>query len=178
MELMNMRLIEYISDTAISKQNYINKKNEENADILEQNGFTEEQIETIEWLCSVRHKLHSMDAQSVFNVYSSDYDEFNKYIDDGNTDINVKLMKANLPKVKFTYDYYEDMPNSSWYGFDYEGYDEYQDWFENSDNFYEFCNMKEQLNTDIENYLENIDSQYGTHYCPTGIARGRYGGIL
>lgn len=60
------------------------------------------------------------------------------------------------------YEYGEDVPE------DHDS-EEYRDWYD--DNYARIYSELEEINKNIEKYLANIDSQYGTHWCPTGQLR-------
>ena len=64
----------------LSKSDYerrlrnVDRRNAENADILEEQGFETDQIRALEDLCSIRHDLHTFGAETLWNVECSNYD--------------------------------------------------------------------------------------------------------
>lgn len=161
-------ILEYISDVSIYKQNYINKRNAQNAEIGKDSGLTEEQTDALEELCKIRHEIHS-NQRDMWNAESGMYSELWGYLyDDNSHSINSMLRRVGLPEIVFTQDYMQECPNSL----------DYDEVFElEYDEAYFLCmDILEAINTDIENYLAGIDEQYATSYCPTGISRNTYSG--
>jgi hypothetical protein len=125
--------------------------------------LTKEQHEALAKLCRIRHELHT-NQKTLFFAESGDHQRLWKYIDlDWESEYHIDniLHEANLPKIGINTsgaDYptdhdYEDM------GYDYE------------EALSCVLNMAEAVNTKIEIYLREIDEQYGTNYCPSGITR-------
>ena len=145
------------------------RRNAENEAVAVEHGMTEEQAGFISDLCRLRHELHThMDA-----VTRSDAD----------LRIKAKLVAANaaikgsgltpVPCIPTGEGDYididdidelleiEDWPES--------GTDEWQKkWDEEYSRIY---GELEQLNSDIEHYLADIDKQYGTAWFPSGALR-------
>lgn len=146
------------------------RKNEWAANRMEQNKnidtLTEQQHDALAWLCSIRHTIHT-NQKSMFISNSVDFDLW-KYIDgvDDNT-IKEKLESVGLPN------------NLSWDAlfvpsdYDYNmRFNEDKSWYNDYDAAYEIhIDFLEKVNTDIENYLRNIDKEHGTNYAPSGHTR-------
>lgn len=134
------------------KAQYALNKAIENANIAELNGMTAEEIEAADIICSYRHTMHSMSAVSVHNIFSSEYDDYNRMCGEISKLTDYKL---NLDT--------DDMPSSA-----DEDIDPDYDYDENVS----LCaDYMERINGKIENYLADIDKKYGTSYCPTGKSR-------
>ena len=159
--------------------------------------LTEEQHDTLAWLCSLRHDIHS----NWVNMWSSESDEgidlWEKY-----ERINEKLSECglsailNLPddseipteadywcvltdKERDEWDMRADIVNKQIEIEEQESGTRYKSlrhngptiWREESGKYEEFIDKMESINTAIENYLEEIDRKHGTSYCPSGHTR-------
>lgn len=141
----------------------------DNEQIAVEHGMTEEQAELISELCRLRHELHTnMDKVTV---------------SDADLRIKSKLVKLNAAIRESGLKPAECMPSdeSDYIDIDdidvlYEcdewpesGTQEWQDKYD--DEYARIYSELEQLNSDIEKYLTEIDKQYGTKWCPTGVLR-------
>lgn len=114
--------------------------------------LTEEQHEALSQVCSIRHELHS-NQKSLFNSESSKYSTLLNYLDGGIKEIlNSAKLKNNLSWniVELPSDYDCDDIELG---------------------LSEVFTFAERVNTEIENYLREIDKLHGTNYCPTGALR-------
>lgn len=143
-----------------AKQRYAENKHRQNAEI---ESLTEEQHETLAWLCSVRHNLHTTDIRAWFKT-DFDWDILDR--------INETLTEANLPAIEFA-DYSDVTTEDDWYYIldedDRAEYEDINEWIDEV--IHEVSNAKEAINNQIESYLRQIDKEHGTEYCPTGHAR-------
>ena len=134
-----------------------------------EHGMTEEQAELISKLCRLRHELHTnMDKVAV---------------SDADLRIKSQLVKMNaairesglkpaecIPQWEDDYIDIDDIDllfeTDEW---PESGTQEWQDKYD--DEYARIYGELEQLNSDIEKYLAEIDKQYGTKWCPTGALR-------
>lgn len=114
--------------------------------------LTEEQHEALAQVCSIRHELHT-NQKSLFCSESSKYSTLLNYLDGGIKEI------LNSAKLKNSLSWnIVDLPS------DYD--------CEDSDKgLSEVFSFVEKVNSEIENYLREIDKTHGTNYCPTGALR-------
>ena len=167
------------------KQAFAENRNKKNAEI---ETLTEDQHDTLSWICAVRHELHC-NQDDVFNSESSYYSKFCDIFGDDGT-ISKRLNECNLPNIELTDisdiptsdDYYEilnENERSEWED-KAELYNETAKgmyhtgsslWKEQSDSYNDCIALLESLNKSIENYLAKIDKIHGTQYCPTGASR-------
>ena len=163
-------MVKYIhSDKWTAKQNYVEKVMRENAEV---ETLTEDQHWALQELARIRHEIHTS-WEEMWNCESSEYKKLWDYIE---YDIDEMLTEAELPTIEFNYDP-SDVPTSA----DFEIFlteeeqEEYDNdswkWREESGAFDEFADFLSEVNNKIEDYLRNIDKEYGTHYAPTGFAR-------
>lgn len=175
-------------DAYINKQNWAHRKNAEtSAEAVGSGSLTEEQTEVIERICEIRHIMHCMSEQAVFNRESADFTEFRDLFEE------ISKLIEDLNLIPFSTIDIDEMPDSSDYDYclDDEERAEWDQkaeaankarkgvlkhtgfsfWIENSTEFTDFCKMKEQINNDVERWLKAIDNMYGTDYCPTGATR-------
>lgn len=129
--------------------------------------MSEEQAELISRLCAVRHEFHcNIDniVKSADNDSMSDILEIEKSINEsGLPKFDIVSMLLDIDDLDgLIYEYGEDVPE------DHDS-EEYRDWYD--DNYARIYSELEEINKNIEKYLANIDSQYGTHWCPTGQLR-------
>lgn len=117
--------------------------------------LTDEQIDFIETVCSIRHKIHT-NREHLFNNEADNKEEWD-FIDN----LNQNLNKNNLPKIENLrrIDDYTTEIDVDYNDMDYD---------KALDEFYE---QIEELNTQIEKWLKEIDNIYGTNYCPCGKYR-------
>lgn len=120
-------------------------------------GLTYEQCDVLEWLCTVRHEIHT-NQEDVFYSESSNNEKFLRWID---SEINEKLKDVGLSTIKFSHDA-EDFPDDYTWELDYDDYEKA---------YYDCIDMVEDINKDIEHYLAKIDEEHNTHYCPTRASR-------
>ena len=144
------------------KQAYAENRMRSNA---ENENLTESQHNTLAWLCSIRHNVH-VNQEAFFYDESSSNTEYWNLIDDGNGNgtISEKLAEVNLPDLEWSFsvdDYLSDTICKE-YGYTDE---------ETEEELKNVLEMAAIFNKDIEKYLRNIDKQYGTNYCPSGITR-------
>ena len=141
----------------------------DNEQIAVEHGMTEEQAELISELCRLRHELHTnMDKVTINDSYIKIKPEL--------VDIARKIDDAGLPQVPC-------IPVAEGDYIDIDDIDELfecdewpesgtQEWQDKYDDEYaRIYGELEQLNSDIEKYLAEIDKQYGTKWCPTGALR-------
>ena len=145
----------YLSKEAYEgRQRYVDKRNEEN----EANAInvTEEQHNVIQEITAMRHKIHSTD--DLYNTESAGYEEQSDFLEN----INSELEENGLPPIEWTVETV-DIPSDM---------DVVYGIAENeTENFEEFAKIKEQINTDIEEYLRKFDEEHNTKYTPTGATR-------
>lgn len=142
-------------------------RNLSNEEIAVHNGMTSEQAELISKLCAIRHEFHcNIDnlVKSADNDSMSDILEIEKSINEsGLPKFDIVSMLLDIDDLDgLIYEYGEDVPE------DHDS-EEYRDWYD--DNYARIYSELEEINKNIEKYLANIDSQYGTHWCPTGQLR-------
>ena len=165
------------------KKLYAEKRNRENSTV---ETLTEEQHNTLAWLCEIRHNIH-VSGDAMFNTESSEYSYWD-YLDMNGErgEINNALGEVELPLIEWN-GLGEDTPNSSDYTYvlteedriEWENkaeaanlpYGGYTLWIEEGEEYQYFLEDKEKINDIIEKYLRNIDRQHGTNYCPTGLTR-------
>lgn len=138
------------------RNNYVEKRNRENSEILE-GVLTDEQIDFIETVCSMRHKIHT--GREHLFISEADNTEEWEFID--NLKENIK--KLNLPEINedelLRIDCYTTEVDVDYNDMDYD---------EALDEFYD---QIEKLNYKLERWLFKIDEQYGTNYAPSGKYR-------
>lgn len=144
------------------KREWAAKRMAENAEV---ETLTTEQHGVLEWLCTVRHNVHCNQGD-FFNDEAPNNSEYWNYIDsaDGCGIIRDRLKAAGLPVLRWSFSVDDYMTD----GICYElGYTE-----EEREEEREKCfEMAEKFNSDIENYLTQIDKKHGTSYCPSGATR-------
>jgi len=144
------------------------RRNADNEAVAVEHGMTEEQAGLISDLCRLRHELHTnMDA-----VTRSD-----------DLRIKAQLVVANAAIKESGLTPVPCIPTGDGDYIDIDDIDELleiEDWPESgTDEWQEKWNEEysriydelEQLNSDIEKYLAEIDRQYGTAWCPSGALR-------
>ena len=134
--------------------------------------LTDEQHDTLAWLCSIRHKVHSSDAgKCLFYCEGADYDEFWSYIETENqvNPIKTALEDVNLPAWEWSCDGIAYDNDQIIHTPDFFAEDEREEATEKA--LEELYTLVERWNSSIENYLSRIDEIHGTQYCPTGALR-------
>ena len=147
--------------------------------------LTPEQHEVLSRLCSLRHDLHSMSEDKIFNDDSQESKEFWGYVDTFNYDppaLTTMLTEVGLPPLDWEADI-TDYDTSDFFN-DYEviaddgtvypadlDIDDDLYWEKRSVCVWRLGELKEQFNRAIENYLRKIDDKQGTEYAPTGKSR-------
>lgn len=145
------------------------RRNADNESVAVEHGMTEAQAGLISDLCRLRHELHTnMDAVTRSDAYLC---------------IKAQLVAANtaikesgltpvpcIPTGEGDYididDLYELQEIEDWPD---SGTDEWQEKWD--EEYHRIYDELEQLNSDIEKYLAEIDRQYGTAWCPSGALR-------
>ena len=95
----------YSKDVYERKAAYAARRMEENAQVPT---LTDEQHDTLAYLCYIRHWIHSTDRMRLFNEESNEYSEMSRYlyeIDEG------MLSMADLPALE-TIDFFYALPTS------------------------------------------------------------------
>lgn len=158
---LNQKQYDYRRESAAAR----NLNNEE---IAVEHGMSEEQAGLISKLCAIRHNFHcNMDSLTKSSEDNSTFDEIENIEDaineSGLPQLNVASMLLDIDDLDgLIYEYGEDVPE------DHDS-EEFRDWYD--DNYARIYSELEEINKNIEKYLANIDSQYGTHWCPTGALR-------
>lgn len=159
--------------------------------------LSKEQHDTLSWLCSLRHDVHSS-WEDMWNSETADgvrlWEEYEK--------INDKLCECGLSAIMSLPDISEIPTNADYWCVltdeDRDRWDLRADvvnkqieieelergsqykplhhsgstiWREESGEYGVFADKMESINTAIENYLEEIDRKHGTSYCPSGYTR-------
>lgn len=157
MAYLNQKQYDYRRESAAAR----NLNNEE---IAVEHGMSEEQAELISRLCAIRHEFHcNIDniVKSADNDSMSDIVEIEKSINEsGLPELDIVSMLLDIDDLDgLIYEYGNDVPE------DHDSQD-FLDWYD--DNYVRISSELEEVNKAIETYLANIDSRYGTHWCPTG----------
>lgn len=160
MAYLNQKQYDYRRESAAAR----NLNNEE---IAVEHGMSEEQAELISRLCAIRHEFHcNIDniVKSADNDSMSDIVEIEKSINEsGLPELDIVSMLLDIDDLDgLIYEYGNDVPE------DHDSQD-FLDWYD--DNYVRISSELEEVNKAIETYLANIDSRYGTHWCPTGHLR-------
>ena len=142
------------------KSRYVARKYAENKEIGLENGLTEEQIEVLQELCTFRHELHcNLDV-----LYYSENGKHNYFESMLNNDIYEMLEKVNLPYQNMIFSTDDLCDDNVCLDLDYTD--------EEKENALQEClEFAGKVNNKIEDYLREIDKQYKTQFCPTGISR-------
>lgn len=169
MAYLNKRQYEY-------RENAAAERNFKNGEIAMENGMTEEQADLIKELCSLRHELHTnMDAL----VKGNDNNRIEKRL----IRLNDEIRQSGLTPIScipayegefIDIDSIEMLTDDAYSEYcDYEipesGTKEWQDWYDRE--YYRIYDEWSEIHEGIENYLREIDNQYGTKFCPTGALR-------
>lgn len=127
--------------------------------------LTEKQQDALAELCSIRHELHCNQEGFFYNEnpeFKWIWEALPNWSDGGQ--INESLAGAGLPIITWSHTIWDFPVDSAWEA----GSDEWDD------AFFTAMEMAEDINSDIENYLRNIDDQYGTEYAPSRATRVVY----
>ncbi len=160
MAYLNQKQYDYRRESAAAR----NLNNEE---IAVEHGMSEEQAELISRLCAIRHEFHcNIDniVKSADNDSMSDIVEIEKSINEsGLPELDIVSMLLDIDDLDgLIYEYGNDVPEDN-------DSQDFLDWYD--DNYVRISSELEEVNKAIETYLANIDSRYGTHWCPTGHLR-------
>lgn len=143
-------------------------RNMENAEIAMENGMTEDQAELITELCSLRHEIHSQIDRLYYLTNSEQECRALK-------ELNIRIKKSGLIPMSFVpseVDDYIDIDDLDTF-FETEQVPEDEDerakWFDDKKTM--IYDQWETMNENIEHYLEDIDTKFHTHFCPTGALR-------
>lgn len=153
--------------------------------------LTEEQHDVLSWLCEIRHDLHSEDREKIWDNNSSVLDPF--FNGCSACEVNGHLEEVGLKPIDIDSDFFMDLPNSTDYEYmlSDEEREEWESkaekfnekhpdsmfhsglslWKEESGEYIKFCDMLEDLNKSIEDYLRKIDEVHHTQYAPSGKYR-------
>ena len=145
------------------------------AENAKNDSLTSEQHEVIASLCSYRHNFHSSMDRICQNDENGQKNEL--------IYINSQLQEVGLPVMDFCgvnvgedYIDIDDINDAIFFAKEDGSYidpdkypQEYQDWYD--DTYDTIMQKLEDLNTNIEKYLYEIDQKYKTSYCPTGALR-------
>lgn len=170
-----------MDDKYLRKQLYAeNKVRNSSKDAIERGVLTEEQTEALEAICKLRHDAHSTDPLDILAFGTSNSEKFLNTIDE----INEMVSANNLPNIKWNIDldtvpteidYYELLDDEEREEYEdrgrKEGLSGYEQWLKEEEIIEDVVKKKEQLNSDIEKWLNMVDKKYGTNYSPTGFAR-------
>lgn len=148
-------------------------KNKDNREILLENGGTEEQADELENLGALRHRIHSINVNSL--AVGDNYDI--KELDLGN--ISSKLEEVGLFSISTTESPLYTTQDTDDVIADYLGKDIDNLTKEDKEKFNNevvemWAKWKEKVNNEIEDYLSKIDTKYKTHYKPTGALRENF----
>ena len=147
------------------------------ADNAEIETLTPEQHEILAELCALRHWLHSeVRPISFYYTSHSDYDtlteltsdltgeerNFAKIIEETGIDFDLTNLRNIISdlSVMDTDGYTEELSEDD---------DERKEQIEEI--ISEYGRLQENINTEIEKFLAQVDKEYGTNYCPTGALR-------
>ena len=135
----------------------INKENE---------SLTEEQHDTLAWLCEIRHEMHCNQDSFYYSEYPK-HNQFWNYINDEASEegeIQHALSEVSLPELNWSFDPDDCDTDSICCELDFTD--------EEKEEARKHClEVASQVNDDIERYLRQIDKQYGTDYAPSGATR-------
>lgn len=152
-----------------AKERYISNRNRDNRSKVE-DLLTEEQIDAVEWLCKVRHELHSNGDEVLFYTDRAENSYYTDLVTERITD-TMREQFANFPRIYINC----DMLNYD-FCWDDENIIDREDYNHDYDNYACECKQEireqiERINTIIEDWLREFDEKYKTNYCPTGATR-------
>ena len=142
-----------------AKRRYAENKMYENS---KKETLTKEEHEILADLCSLRHEIHTS-WEGIWN--NNDVDLLQKLYNFETGDLPKLDISVDIADIPSQDDYFDDLYD------DADEYEDLEDWVENSEHYEEFCEIMNKINSEIENYLMDIDKEHGTSYCPTGISR-------
>ena len=143
-------------------------RNEDNAEVAQAKGLTEEQTYLLSELCGARHEMHCNIERIIYSGAEYGLKTLEELTDDINTSglpllnfgkYESDICHIDIDTIDVLYEI-EQVPDDD---------DERDEWL--SAHYNEIYEQLEDVNRIIEDYLSNIDKQYGTHYSPTGIQR-------
>lgn len=152
-----------------AKERYISKRNRDNRSKVE-DLLTEEQIGAVEWLCKVRHDLHTNGDKVLFYTEQAE----NSYYTDLVTERITDTMREQFSDFPTVYIDVADLNDDDcWYNSDIidqadYNYDKQEYYLESTREIWE---QIERINAIIEDWLRKFDEKYNTSYCPTGATR-------
>lgn len=152
-----------------AKERYISNRNRDNRSKVE-DLLTEEQIGAVEWLCKVRHDLHTNGDEVLFYTEQAE----NSYYTDLVTERITDTMREQFNDFPTVYIDVADLNDDDcWYNSDIIDQSDYNNDF---DEYYlestrEIREQIERINAIIEDWLREFDEKYNTSYCPTGATR-------
>jgi hypothetical protein len=143
-----------------AKSRYASRSNSENAEIMEEAGASQELIDSILRIVSIRHDLHSGSRSSLFNTESSDFDSKWEQINELQEFVSETVL-----------DEFNSPLDSDWsMGLvDTDEFESFDDFSQRS--IVEISNKIEKLNTLVEKKLQEIDKEFGTSWTPSGASR-------
>lgn len=150
---LNKQQYDYRRESAASKA-------ASNESMAVSNGMTAEQAELISSLCSLRHELHT-------NMDAVTKDDADAKIKQSLVNVNADIKASGLAPMSF-------IPSDKEDYLDIDSIAELQDMgmMDDYDEEYErIYHELEELNHKIESYLADIDSKFGTSFCPSGLLR-------
>ena len=159
-------------DIYFKKQSFISKKMKVNSCIALENGLSEEQIDFIENVCTMRHLMHT-NIYALYNVQNAMYDKLSIWLYNLRDDI----IKFNLPKIKFSVDLNFVDNSSTWDEIDSLDFacesEEEIEAKEKARQKYEAQAILDyyEIHDDVENWLRKVDKKYKTEYAPSGMSR-------
>lgn len=134
-------------------------KNENNIGVAISNGMTEEQAELIAELCALRHELHT----NMDKVVTDDFGSIK--IKPRLVELNQRIEQSGIEPMQF-------IP------YNRADYIDIDDLFElnvseedYADEYNRIYGELSELHNKIEDYLRDLDKEYGTDWCPTGALR-------
>ena len=144
----------------------------ENCETAMENGMDAKMAEAMAWLCSVRHRIHC-NINDLYNEECSGYDEMERLLCGG---IQDELEAAGL-KNSLNWDGEMASVPSLYCIDDEHGLDPLDDDYEErkdaamSEDLAELGKFGSKVNAEIEEFMREIDREYGTSFCPTGALR-------
>lgn len=152
------------------------RRNAENTEKAIINGLPREIGETIEWLCNRRHWFHCLDVESVYNSESTEYGNFYHFLQKEDDEI-IKLeeyfqkpvfivSQLTIEALPTDYDWSQCLDDEEKENIYNDNEEEYR-----LESLNKIMDFKNNINNQIEKFLNDIDAQYKTHYAPTGNQR-------
>lgn len=143
-----------------AKQAYASRSNGENAEIMAEAGASQEQIDYMLKIVSIRHDIHAGSRSSLFNTESSDFDSKWEMINELQDFVSQTVL-----------DEFNSPLDTDWsLGLaDEEDFGSFEAFSEKS--ILEISSKIEHLNTLAEKKLQEIDLEFGTSWTPSGASR-------